>query len=77
MQTQFDLLAAQALKLTREKREALVRLLLASLDEDAAIQDAFAAEIERRIADADSGAAPGIPMEEALGLVRAGLKSNG
>jgi len=48
--------------------------LLASLDEDAEIEDAWAAEIERRIAEVESGAVQVIPIEEALARVRAALK---
>jgi putative addiction module component (TIGR02574 family) len=74
MQSRFELLAAAALKLTSDEREAFVQLLAASLDQDGAAEDALAAEIEHRIADVESGATQVIPMDEALALVRAGLK---
>jgi len=38
------------------------------------IEDAWAAEIERRIADVESGAVQVIPIAEALAQVRAALK---
>jgi putative addiction module component (TIGR02574 family) len=47
---------------------------LASLDEDVEIEDAWAAEIERRIAEVESGAVKVIPIAEALARVRAALK---
>ena len=74
MQSQFELLAAEALKLTSDEREAFLQLLTASLDEDVVAEDVLATEIERRIADVESGATHVIAVDEALALVRAGLK---
>lgn len=74
MKTQFELFAAEAMKLTLDEREALAQLLLASLEEGGGIDEALEAEIERRIADVESGATQVIPMDEALAMVRAGLK---
>ena len=74
MQTQVELLATEALKLTPAEREAFVQLLVASLDAEAGIEDALAAEVERRIADVERGKTQVIPMTDALMLVRAGLK---
>jgi putative addiction module component (TIGR02574 family) len=74
METQLEKLESEALKLTVGERAALAQRLLASLDEDAEIEDAWAAEIERRIADVESGAVQVIPIAEALARVRAALK---
>jgi putative addiction module component (TIGR02574 family) len=74
MGTQLDRLETEALKLTPDERAALAQLLLASLDLDAEIEEAWAAEIERRIADVESGAVQVIPMDEALAQVRSSLK---
>lgn len=74
MQSQFDLLAAEALKLSEDEREAFVQLLSASLEQDAAEESALAAEVERRTAELESGATQAIPMHDAVALVRAGLK---
>ena len=74
MATQLEILESEALKLTLGERAALAQRLLASLDEDAEIEEAWAAEIERRIADVESGAVPVIPIAEALAQVRAALK---
>jgi putative addiction module component (TIGR02574 family) len=74
METQLEILESEALKLTIGERAALAQRLLASLDEDAEIEDAWAAEIERRIAEVESGAVQVIPIEEALARVRAALK---
>ncbi len=74
METQLELLEAEALKLTPGERAALAQRLLASLDEETEIEDAWAAEVERRIADVESGAIPVIPIDEALAQVRSALK---
>ena len=74
METQLEILETEALKLTPGERAALAQRLLASLDEDAEIEEAWAAEIERRIAEVESGAVQVIPIAEALARVRAALK---
>ena len=74
MQTQLEILETEALRLTPSERAALAQRLLASLDEDAEIEEAWAAEVERRIADVESGAVQVIPIAEALARVRAALK---
>jgi putative addiction module component (TIGR02574 family) len=70
-QTQLEILEAEALKLTPGERAALAQRLLASLDEDADIEEAWVAEVERRIADVESGSVQVIPIAEALTRVRA------
>lgn len=74
METQFETVEEEALKLTSGERAALAQRLLASLDEDSEIDDAWAAEVERRIAEVENGTAQVIPIEEALSQVRAALK---
>jgi putative addiction module component (TIGR02574 family) len=74
MDNQLEALEAQALKLTAGERAAFARFLLASLDEDVEIEDAWASEVERRIADIESGAVRTIPIADALAQVRSNLK---
>jgi putative addiction module component (TIGR02574 family) len=74
MNTDIDTLEAEALKLTPTERAALAQRLLASLDEDAKIDEAWAVEVERRIAEIENGSVQLIPIEEALAQVRAALK---
>lgn len=74
METELEKLEAEALKLTSGERAALAQRLLASLEEDTEIQEAWAVEVERRIAEVESGAVQFIPIEEALARVRAALK---
>jgi putative addiction module component (TIGR02574 family) len=74
METLLERLEAQALALTPGERAALAQRLLASLDKDAEIEEAWAEEVERRIAEVESGAVRVIPIAEALASVRAALK---
>jgi len=74
MGNQLEMLEAEALKLTSGERAAFAQLLLASLDEDAEIEEAWAAEVERRITDLENGTVQAIPISDALAQVRAALK---
>jgi putative addiction module component (TIGR02574 family) len=74
MDTELEKLEAEALKLEPGERAALAQRLLASLEEDTEIEEAWAQEVERRIAEVESGAVQLIPIEEALARVRAALK---
>ncbi len=74
MDTTPEILFANALKLDSSERMELVQLLLASLHEDTELDEAWAVEVERRIADIDSGVEKTIPMSEALAQVRRNLK---
>ncbi|MEI6450417.1 MAG: addiction module protein [Actinomycetes bacterium] len=74
MANRLESLEAEALQLTASERAAFAQVLLASLDEDAEIEEAWAAETERRIADIESGTVQVIPIADALAQVRASLK---
>lgn len=74
METQLEILESEALKLTSSERAALAQRLLASLEEDSEIEEAWASEIERRIAEVESGAVQTVPIAEALAQIRAKLK---
>lgn len=74
MGNQLELLEAEALKLTASERAAFAQLLLASLDEDAEVEEAWAIETERRIVEIESGSMQAIPIAEALAKVRFALK---
>lgn len=53
----------------------LVQVILASLQDDADVDDAWTIEVERRIANIESGVEKTIPMAEALAQVRKNLTS--
>lgn len=53
-----------ALQLPRSERARLAERLIASLDEDSEVEQAWAEEIERRVAELRSGAVETIPGEQ-------------
>ena len=74
VEADLEKLEAQALKLAPDDRAALAQRLLASLEHEAEIEAAWAAEVERRVAEIESGTVPLIPIADALAQVRATLK---
>lgn len=74
MQTSFETIESEALKLNVTERAKLAEHLIASLDEDGEIEEAWAAEVNRRIAEIDAGTVHLIPASEAIASVRAALK---
>lgn len=74
MSTRVEALEAEAMKLSAEERARLADRLLASLSEDAAIDDVWAAEVERRIAEIESGRGQVIPAADAISRARASVK---
>ena len=55
-----------AMRLDPEERATLMRLLIEGLDAESeeGVDDAWMAEVERRMAELDSGAAQSLPWEE-------------
>jgi putative addiction module component (TIGR02574 family) len=74
MSSQIEVLEAEAMKLTAEERARLADRLIASLSEDAQIEEAWAVEVERRIAEIEAGRATVIPAAEAIARARDALK---
>ena len=66
MATSATDLLKQALELKEEERAELASLLIESLDEPAeeGVEAAWALEIERRMADLDSGSSKTLPWDE-------------
>lgn len=56
----------EAMRLNLEERETLMRLLIDTLDAESeeGVEDAWRIEIERRMAELDSGAVETVPWEE-------------
>ena len=67
-------LEAEAWKLAAGEHEALAQSLRAGLDEDAEIEEAWAAETVRRIVEIENGTAKAVPIADALAQIRAALK---
>lgn len=74
MDTQFELLEAEVLKLPLDERATLAQLLLASLDEDNEIDDAWDIETQKRIADIENGTVQVVEISDALAQVHTSLK---
>ena len=74
MSSQLEIVVVEALKLSAEERARLADRLLASLSEDAEVEEAWAIEVERRIAAIESGRVQLIPAAEAIAQARAALK---
>jgi putative addiction module component (TIGR02574 family) len=66
-----ETLEAEALQLPASERARLIERLIAGLDSDPAIEEAWAAEVERRHAEIDNGAVSLLPGPEALATLKA------
>ena len=69
----LETLEAEALKLPPSDRSRLLERLMASLDTDGEIEDAWAREADRREAELDSGAIEALPGEQVMERLRARL----
>ena len=68
MSSTVEALEAEALQLSAAERARLVERLIASLDADPDFDEAWAAEVERRNAEIESGAVALVSGPEALSL---------
>lgn len=73
MSTPFATLEAEALKLPPEERALLADHLLASLGEQAEIEQAWAEEVERRLVEVEAGRVSLVPLEQAIQRARRAL----
>jgi putative addiction module component (TIGR02574 family) len=71
MTSTVEVLEAEALQLPAADRARLVERLIASLDMDPQVEEAWAAEVERRNAEIESGAVSLVPGPEALAELKA------
>jgi len=71
MSTTVETLEAEALQLPPAERAWLVERLIASLDADPDVEEAWAAEVERRYAEIENGAVSLLPGPETLAKLRA------
>lgn len=71
MSSTVEALEAEALQLSAAERGRLIERLIASLDVDPGVDDAWAAEVERRNAQIESGAVSLIRGPEALATLKA------
>jgi putative addiction module component (TIGR02574 family) len=78
MNTRADTILGTALALPPDERAWLASELIASLDEgeDADVEAAWATEIERRIAEVDSGEAKTVSWDEARTRIKTKLANS-
>jgi putative addiction module component (TIGR02574 family) len=74
MSNRLEIVEAQALKLSPEERAQLADRLVTSLFKDQEIEDAWAAEVERRVEEIESGRATLIPAAASIARARAAIK---
>jgi putative addiction module component (TIGR02574 family) len=74
MSSRFELVEEEALKLPPEERVLLADHLLASVGSQADVEQAWAAEIDRRLAGIEAGHVTLVPIEEALARARRALR---
>ena len=73
MSTPLASLEAEALKLPPEERAALADHLLASLSAERDIDDAWAVEVDHRIAEIEAGRMALVPAEQAIARAKQAL----
>ncbi len=71
MSATLETLEAEAMQLSAVERARLVERLIASLDIDPEVDEAWAAAVERRNAEIEQGAVSLIPGPEALARLKA------
>lgn len=66
MSTSLEVLNAEALRLIPADRAHLLERVIASLDADAEVEEAWDPETNRREAELESGSVAAIPCQEAI-----------
>ena len=74
MSTSIEALEAEMLKLPLPDRTRLLERLIASLDSDQEIEDAWMKEAKRRDDEVESGGVQAIPLDAVLSQLRAELR---
>jgi putative addiction module component (TIGR02574 family) len=74
MSLTYDQIAAEAMQLSAEERADLADKLWISVDTREAVAASWDAEIERRVAQIDSGEVETIPFEQVMAGLRAKLR---
>lgn len=74
MPASLAIVESQALELSPAERVELANRLLSSLSVDSAVEEAWSAEVERRLAEVESGRMALVPLEVALSRARSSLR---
>ena len=73
MGANLEVLEAEVLQLSPADRTRLLELLIASIDTDSKVEQAWEAEANRREAELDSGVKAAVPGQQAIDRLRARL----
>jgi putative addiction module component (TIGR02574 family) len=71
--TNLEVLEAEVLQLAPVERSHLLERLIASLDSDPEVEEAWVREADRREAELESGLVAAVPESEAIARLRARL----
>jgi len=74
MASSIEIIEAEALRLTATERARLIERLIASLDVDPGVEEAWAAEVERRNSEVESGKVSLLSGPEAIAKLKASFK---
>ena len=74
MSLTIEAIVAEALGLSADDRARLIEKLISSLEVDPEIEEAWAAEVERRHAEIESGTISLIPGPEALAKLKSDFR---
>ena len=74
MSLTVEAIVAEALGLSADERARLIEKLISSLEVDPEIEEAWAAEVERRHAEIESGTVSLIPGPEALAKLKSDFR---
>ncbi len=74
MNTNLEILEAEVLQLARVERSHLLERLIASLDSNPDIEEAWEQEADRREAELESGSISAVSEQEAVNRLRAMLQ---
>ena len=72
--TNLEVLEPEVLQLARVERSHLFERLIASLDSDPEVEEAWEREADRREAELESGLIAAVPGQEAIARLRAKLQ---
>ncbi len=72
--TNLEVLEAEVLQLTTVERSYLLERLMASLDSDPEVEEAWEREADRREAELNSGSIAAVPGQETIARLRARLR---
>lgn len=75
MSTSLEVLEAEVLQLAPADRSRLFERLIASIDADSEVEQAWELEADRRESELESGTVAAVPGQQALARLRAKLAS--